>query len=372
MVRIIEKTKPSCVMMSSNEGKGKWSGFFLKTNEDELFLATCAHSFKSAGDFVLTEITVEGQGFSFKITPPPFKDNRIAFFPTSDGTDFALIPLTDEVKKTLPAGIGLKFRDFEERPLKDGETVFSVGNPIGLANTVTTRTVTNSNRRKPFESSNDIPYVQIQPSPNPGDSGSALVDSKGELIAVVDLADLRGFAKQGYAVSGKHLKSVIEEICELSVMSEREKIEDCLEKANKPQILLVSSTAVAASMPKKTGLDALPVYDVTKKQELVARSQVIGPILWLITNADKFPPILKDKGLSIPVPPPPTPDEGPLLSPPDLLIPPLPEPAIPESEKLKPAPTPPFVEEAPPPPEETPISKAEKLPGDVAPPPPEK
>jgi hypothetical protein len=280
LVRAIEKVKPSCVMMSSTNSL--WSGFFLKTNDGELYLASCSHTFKSPADFITTEIKVEGQGFSFKVTPPPFKDSAIAFFVTDKGPDLVLIPLTDEIKKTLPPGIGLTFRDFEQNPLREGERAFTVGNPTGLENTVTTRIITKAERFDPFLNGDKTPYIQIQPTPNKGDSGSALIDDNGSLLGTIvmghpwDRSNNPIWAPQGYAVRGSFLKQLMERECNLRVMSTAEKIAAGFESSDGTKIIT-------------TGISTLPQYHPIMFAEWRRTNPWVDKsALWVTNSVDKI------------------------------------------------------------------------------------
>jgi len=66
-----------------------------------------------------------------------------------------------------------------------GESVIAIGNPLGLANTVTVGVVSAVNRTLTF--SRDVEYaglIQIDAPINPGNSGGPLLNIKGELIGI--------------------------------------------------------------------------------------------------------------------------------------------------------------------------------------------
>ncbi|MCY2926665.1 MAG: trypsin-like peptidase domain-containing protein [Planctomycetota bacterium] len=66
-----------------------------------------------------------------------------------------------------------------------GETVFAIGNPMGLANTLTSGLVSALDRTVEFRA--DVRYpglIQIDAPINPGNSGGALLNVRGQLIGV--------------------------------------------------------------------------------------------------------------------------------------------------------------------------------------------
>src|SRR5437667_8540208 len=65
-----------------------------------------------------------------------------------------------------------------------GETVIAIGNPFGLAHTVTTGVVSAVRRSLREEDRTYTDFIQTDASINPGNSGGPLLDIKGELIGI--------------------------------------------------------------------------------------------------------------------------------------------------------------------------------------------
>lgn len=112
-------------------------------------------------------------------------------------TDIALIKIEE---KDLPT---LSFGDSEQ--LKIGEWVLAVGNPFNLKSTVTAGIVSAKGRsimtgntdRSKIES-----FIQTDAAVNPGNSGGALVNTKGELIGIntAIYSETGNFAGYSFAV----------------------------------------------------------------------------------------------------------------------------------------------------------------------------
>lgn len=112
-------------------------------------------------------------------------------------TDIALIKIEE---KDLPV---LSFGDSEQ--LKVGEWVLAVGNPFNLKSTVTAGIVsakgrsimTGSTDRNKIES-----FIQTDAAVNPGNSGGALVNTKGELVGIntAIYSETGNFAGYSFAV----------------------------------------------------------------------------------------------------------------------------------------------------------------------------
>lgn len=113
---------------------------------------------------------------------------------TDPSTDLAVITIEDAPADLAPIAMG------DSDALEVGDPVMAVGNPLGLAGTVTTGIVSALNRpvttraepqQSPFapgslQSSEPVVTNAIQTSAaiNPGNSGGALVDARGRLVGI--------------------------------------------------------------------------------------------------------------------------------------------------------------------------------------------
>ena len=94
-------------------------------------------------------------------------------------TDLALIQLR---ATEIPHSVAATLYASEEAPMR-GETVFAVGNPLGLDLSVTKGIISSVNRRIKV-TRESLPYYQIDALINGGNSGGALYNEDGALIGV--------------------------------------------------------------------------------------------------------------------------------------------------------------------------------------------
>ena len=97
-------------------------------------------------------------------------------------TDIALIKIEGEKFPVIPFG--------DSDKLKVGEWVLAVGNPFNLTSTVTAGIVSAKGRGNVFPGGNNAKamkvesFIQTDAAVNPGNSGGALVNTKGELVGI--------------------------------------------------------------------------------------------------------------------------------------------------------------------------------------------
>jgi len=91
---------------------------------------------------------------------------------------------------------GLKELDFEEDEVKIGEKVVAIGNPLGLSFSVTEGIVSAKGR---VIKEGAAGLIQIDAPVNPGNSGGPLLNTKGEVVGIVN-AKLQGYEGLGFAI----------------------------------------------------------------------------------------------------------------------------------------------------------------------------
>ena len=133
-----------------------------------------------------------GQGSQITVTLNDLRTYDATVVGTDPSTDLAVIKLTNGPKDLKAIALG------DANVIKVGEPVMAVGNPLGLAGTVTTgivsalnRPVTTSDQQQtnPFgqqsaASSVVTNAIQTSAAINPGNSGGALVNAGGQLIGI--------------------------------------------------------------------------------------------------------------------------------------------------------------------------------------------
>jgi S1-C subfamily serine protease len=117
-------------------------------------------------------------------------------------------------KKDFPT---LEFADSDQ--VRTGETVFAVGNPFGLAGTVT-RGIISATQRQLSDSVSDL--LQTDTVINPGNSGGPLVNVRGEIVGI-NVAIFMGAEKVhswqgvGLAIPSNNAKEALQSILKQGV-----------------------------------------------------------------------------------------------------------------------------------------------------------
>jgi 2-alkenal reductase len=122
---------------------------------------------------------------------------RATYVGGSPDHDLAVIRLRSTPDSIRPIPVGTS------TDLAVGQAVFAIGNPFGLARTLTTGVISALDRRLPTAGGREVVgVIQTDAAINPGNSGGPLIDSAGRLIGV-NTAIISGsgsFAGIGFAV----------------------------------------------------------------------------------------------------------------------------------------------------------------------------
>ncbi|MGL4608976.1 MAG: S1C family serine protease [Trueperaceae bacterium] len=158
--------------------QGTGSGFVV---DEQGYIATNFHVIESA----LQENSIEPQESAEITVVFPGSDEELPATVVGVNAlyDLALLQLNNP--EDLPENASpLALADSDA--LRVGQKTIAIGNPFGLASTVTTGIVSANNRETPFNSIGGIrvPMVQTDAAINPGNSGGPLLNSKGEVIGV--------------------------------------------------------------------------------------------------------------------------------------------------------------------------------------------
>ena len=94
-------------------------------------------------------------------------------------TDSALIELTEKPNHALPE---VKFGDSSQ--MQPGDWVMAIGNPFGLAHTVSVGVISATERSFPVAEQRTAQVLQTDAAINPGNSGGPLLNVRGEVIGI--------------------------------------------------------------------------------------------------------------------------------------------------------------------------------------------
>lgn len=163
--------------------------------------------------YIITNNHVIAGSNSISIT---LNDNRVyeaQLIGTDEKTDIALLKIdADEDLPSIPFG--------DSDTAQVGEWVLAVGNPFNLTSTVTAGII--SAKSRDLSGTNSQSFIQTDAAVNPGNSGGALVNSRGELVGINTAISSRTGSYIGYsfAVPSNIARKVVEDIMEFGDVQE--------------------------------------------------------------------------------------------------------------------------------------------------------
>lgn len=156
----------------------------------------------SADGYILTNNHVANGADEIMVKLSDGREIKAELKGQDDKLDLALLKISDKV--ALPfAELG------DSDALEVGEWVMAIGNPFGLAHTVTAGIVSAKGRvigSGPYDD-----YIQTDASINPGNSGGPLFSSSGKVIGI-NTAIIAGGQGIGFAIPINMAKSVAEQL----------------------------------------------------------------------------------------------------------------------------------------------------------------
>jgi serine protease Do len=176
--------------MQQQEQVGTGSGVIIS---EDGYIVTNNHVVKDASEI---EITLNNK-----------KTYKAKLVGTDSKMDIALLKI--EASEKLPYSV---FADSDA--VKIGEWVLAVGNPYNLTSTVTAGIV--SAKARNLDTNGIQSFIQTDAAVNPGNSGGALVNTRGELIGINTMISSQTGSYIGYsfAVPSNITRKIIEDIME--------------------------------------------------------------------------------------------------------------------------------------------------------------
>ena len=182
---LASKTDPAVVFVKTIQakarrivGEGQGTGFVF---DPDGYILTNYHVIEGARDILV----------SF----PDGKELRAEIVGRDPPTDVAVLRVKERGLSFVPLG--------DSDSTRVGDWVIAIGNPFGLAHTVSAGIVSAKGRTRedvqlPGEASGDDPFIQTDASINPGNSGGPLIDLSGRVVgmntAIRQQANSIGFA----------------------------------------------------------------------------------------------------------------------------------------------------------------------------------
>ncbi|MEM9083101.1 MAG: trypsin-like peptidase domain-containing protein [Planctomycetota bacterium] len=176
------------IKVSTPSGLG--SGFIV---HEDGFAITNAHVIQGETNIKATVFSEEGQQFHREII------EDIEIVAVNDAIDLALIKLTHPEEDGKFPIVLVEGGD----EIDVGEDVFAIGNPLGLERTLSTGTVSTTNR-----GFFGLAFIQTTAEINPGNSGGPLFNLKGEVVGCTNMGAL--FADGiGFAIPARYIRDFI-------------------------------------------------------------------------------------------------------------------------------------------------------------------
>ena len=168
----------------------------------------------SSDGYIVTNNHVIDGATDLEITLNNRKKYKASLIGTDKKNDIALLKI--DAEDILPY---IPFSDSDN--LNIGEWVLAVGNPYNLTSTVTAGIVSAKGRDLQGNYSTDS-FIQTDAAVNPGNSGGALVNSRGELVGINTAISTKTGSYIGYsfAVPSNIAKKIIDDILEFGKVQE--------------------------------------------------------------------------------------------------------------------------------------------------------
>jgi S1-C subfamily serine protease len=155
--------------------------------------------------YVLTNNHVVERGARFRVQLVDGRELSAKVVGTDPSSDLAVLKL--DTKERMPFAPPGRSDD-----LMIGETVIAIGNPFGLANTVTTGVVSAVHRNFKAGDRTLFDFIQTDASINPGNSGGPLLNLEGQLIGVNTAILGERSAGIGFAIPIDRARRVAEDL----------------------------------------------------------------------------------------------------------------------------------------------------------------
>ena len=209
-VHAVVHVKNTAIKSSINS----WNDFFNGPRKYEQ-VGTGSGVIISADGYIVTNNHVIDGATNLEITLNNQKKYEATLIGTDSKNDIALLKI--EADDSLPY---IPFSDSDNVRL--GEWVLAVGNPYNLTSTVTAGIV--SAKGRDLEGNGDITdsFIQTDAAVNPGNSGGALVNTRGELVGINTAITSKtgSFVGYSFAVPSNITKKIIDDILEFGSVQE--------------------------------------------------------------------------------------------------------------------------------------------------------
>lgn len=193
--------------VSISSGQLTLQDLFSGTTTPRAQMGTGSGVIINSDGYIITNNHVINNSDELTVTLNNNKSYKAEIIGSDPKTDIALLKI--DADEELPF---VTFADSDQA--KIGEWVLAVGNPFNLTSTVTAGII--SAKARDLSGTSTQSFIQTDAAVNPGNSGGALVNSKGELIGINTAISSQTGSYIGYsfAVPSNIARRVIEDIME--------------------------------------------------------------------------------------------------------------------------------------------------------------
>jgi len=210
-VEIAKKSINTVVHVKSSSSGGDYSieDFIFGRSQRTPQMGSGSGVIISSDGYIITNHHVIETAEDIQITTNNNQSYDAIIIGSDEQNDIALLKI--ETNNELPYAV---FGDSDST--KIGEWVLAVGNPFNLTSTVTAGIISAKSRNLDPTGRTTQSYIQTDAAVNPGNSGGALINDKGELIGINTAIQTQTGSYVGYsfAVPSNIAKKVIEDILE--------------------------------------------------------------------------------------------------------------------------------------------------------------
>ena len=210
-VEIAKKSINTVVHVKSSSSVGDYSieDFIFGRSQRRPQMGSGSGVIISSDGYIITNHHVIETAEDIQITTNNNQSYDAQIIGSDEQNDIALLKI--ETNDELPYAV---FGDSDSTQI--GEWVLAVGNPFNLTSTVTAGIISAKSRNLDPTGRTTQSYIQTDAAVNPGNSGGALINDKGELIGINTAIQTQTGSYVGYsfAVPSNIAKKVIEDILE--------------------------------------------------------------------------------------------------------------------------------------------------------------
>lgn len=210
----------------------------------------------SSDGYIITNNHVVESAKEIEITLNNKKKYKAKLIGTDKANDIALIKIDATDLDYVPFG--------DSDDAKVGEWVLAVGNPYNLTSTVTAGII--SAKGRDLEGNNNIEsFIQTDAAVNPGNSGGALVNTKGQLIGIntAITSQTGSFVGYSFAVPSNVARKIVEDIKEFGD---------------------VHTAVLGVSIENKPDIEGVYVSEITKNSGADKAGLKVGDVIVKINN----------------------------------------------------------------------------------------